>query len=306
MTRTLSIVIPHYGDSEPTLALLESLRHQCGAGDFEIIVADDCSPDPFPEGPGYQLVRRPDNGGYGSACNSGAARAVGEDILFLNSDLSIDAGFVGELRAAAEPWLPAVVSPKIVQDGRTVPLARRWPRTRYHVIEWLVPFARFHGGATYERLVGTDVEAWRSDSPAVTDWVAGVAHLVPAEQFRAVGGFDQRFFMNCEEVDLHRRLHLEYRVPIIYLPQVSASHIGGGSSDPEKRIGWVTDSRFRYARKWGWDCSLLVGMTAATCANWVWNSVRRIVGRKVDARAEWERQISAVRHGWAGRKVHEA
>lgn len=306
MTRSLSIVIPHFGDPQPTLTLVESLCQQRDAGDFEVIVVDDCSPRPLPEGSGYRLVHRSTNGGYGSACNSGAEVATGDDILFLNSDLSIDAGFVGELRAAAEPWLPAVVSPRIVQDGRTVPIARRWPKAQYHVIEWLVPLARFHGGAIYERLVGTDVEAWRSGIPAVTEWVAGVAHLVPVEQFKAVGGFDEGFFMNCEEVDLHRRLHLECGLPAVYLPQVSASHVGGGSSDPAKRIGWVMDSRFRYSRKWGWDGRLLLGMIAATGINWVWNFARGLLGRKVDAGAEWKFQIAAVLHGWAGRKVDGA
>lgn len=301
MTRTLSIVIPHYGDPAPTLDLVSSLRHQEGAGDVEIIVADDCSPLPLPEGDGYRLVTRTANGGYGSACNSGAAVATGDDILFLNSDLSIAADFLARLRVAAEPWLPAVVSPGIIQNGQAVPVARRWPRAHHHVLEWLIVLARFHGWRKYERLAGTDVVAWDSDGPVLTDWVTGVAHLVPTEQFRAVGGFDERFFMNCEEVDLHRRLHLECRVPVVYLPQVSARHVGGGSSDPARRIGWVTDSRFRYAHKWGWDRRLLVGMTVATTINFAWNAIRRVAGRDAHPIEEFQRQVASVRHAWRGR-----
>jgi GT2 family glycosyltransferase len=169
------------------------------------------------------------------------------------------------------------------------------------VLEWLVPLARFHGRQGYERLVGTDIAALHSEGPVLTDWVTGVAHLVPAEQFRAVGGFDEGFFMNCEEVDLHRRLHLECRVLVVHLPQVSARHVGGGSSDPARRIGWVTDSRFRYAHKWGWDRRLLVGMTAATGINLVWNVVRRAGGRDTHPVEEFRGQMAAVRHAWAGR-----
>ncbi|MEE8868770.1 MAG: glycosyltransferase family 2 protein [Acidipropionibacterium acidipropionici] len=302
MMRTLSVVIPHYGDPEPTLALVESLRRQRGAGDFEIVIADDCSPYPLPEGDGYRLVRRATNGGYGSACNAGAAIVTGDDILFLNSDLSIADDFIAGLRAAAEPWLPAVVGPRIIQDGRTVPVARRWPRAQHHVIEWLMPLARFHGRSSYERLAGTDLGAWRSRHAVVTDWVVGVAHLVPSDQFRAVGGFDEGFFMNCEEVDLHRRLYMECGVRAVYLPKVCASHAGGGSSDPAKRVGWVTDSRFAYAHKWRWDIRLGLGMMAATGINLVWNAARRLRGGEVEPLAEVRRQVAILRHAWMGRK----
>ena len=74
-TPGISAVIPHYGDIGPTWGLVESLQRQQGVLNLQIIVADDASPVPFPSGEGYELVRREKNGGYGSACNSGAALA---------------------------------------------------------------------------------------------------------------------------------------------------------------------------------------------------------------------------------------
>ena len=74
----LSVVIPHYGAPEPTLALVNQLTTQAGALQLEIIVSDDCSPDPFPRADAYKLVRRTENGGFGSALNSGAAVATGD------------------------------------------------------------------------------------------------------------------------------------------------------------------------------------------------------------------------------------
>ena len=99
MTR-VSVVIPHYGHPTPALALIDQLRPQ---SPHEIIVADDHSPTPFPETPGVMVVRRASNGGFGSAVNAGAARASGDVLLVLNSDLDVSPTFVADLVAAAAP-----------------------------------------------------------------------------------------------------------------------------------------------------------------------------------------------------------
>src|SRR5690349_6662390 len=70
--RSLSVVVPHYGSPAPALALLRMLRAQEGDLDLQVIVVDDCSPEPFPERPGLHVVRRAVNGGFGSAVNAGA------------------------------------------------------------------------------------------------------------------------------------------------------------------------------------------------------------------------------------------
>ena len=69
------MVIPHFGDPAPTLALIEQLLgpDSSGAG----VVTDDASPTPFPEH--ERTGRRPtaENGGFGANVNSGAARGIG-------------------------------------------------------------------------------------------------------------------------------------------------------------------------------------------------------------------------------------
>ena len=91
MTHTprVSAVIPFYGEPEPVLAIIDTLRAQQGIdpADIEIVVSDDVSPIPFPEVEGVTVVRRPVNGGFGKAVNSGVAAATGEWVFILNSDL---------------------------------------------------------------------------------------------------------------------------------------------------------------------------------------------------------------------------
>lgn len=88
----LSVVIPFYGDLRPTLKLIDSLRQQTGTPELQIIVSDDCSPTPFPEGEGYEVIRRTTNGGFGGNVNTGMARARYSYAIILNSDIEMEPG----------------------------------------------------------------------------------------------------------------------------------------------------------------------------------------------------------------------
>lgn len=273
-----SIVIPHYGDPVPTFALVRQLLPQL-AGIHELIVVDDSSAEPFPSAPGATVVRREVNGGFGAAVNSGAAAANGDLLLILNSDLEVSPTFLNDLLASASPWQPCVAGPRIVDpDGQVDPTARRFPTVSHQVVEWLTPLARWRHHELLHEAVGHNMDAVTGDSAAVTDWLVGAALLLPTALFREVGGFDERFHMNSEEVDLQRRLR-ERGIPSIYLPNVTVTHEGGGSSDPAQRRAWLVESRRRYAEKWGGSAALRAGLTVATTANLLWNLGRRALGR---------------------------
>lgn len=292
--RSVSVVIPFYGEPGPTLALIDQLR---GEAVTQVIVADDCSPVPFPSGVGYEVVRRSSNGGFGSAVNSGAKVATGDLLLVLNSDLHLASGFVADFVAAAEPWQPVVASPALMEPAGPSAVAKRWPRTRFHIVEWLVPLARLHGNPSMGRLLGHDVSGYQATTGLVTDWVVGAALLVPRAEFWAVGGFDESFFMNSEEIDLQRRLR-DRGIVSVYLPQLSVGHTSGGSSDPERRVAWVTESWMRFARKWGRPRRLYVGLLVASAVNLVWNTGRRAAGANVAPIQRFKAEIATVRRAW--------
>jgi len=285
----VSIVVPHYGDPRPTGRLLDALRAQTAADRTEVIVVDDRSPEPFPETEGVTVVRREHNGGFGAAVNSGAALATEPLLMVLNSDLEVSETFVADFVSAASPWLPAVVSPRVVgQDGSPLWTGRHFPRVRHQAVEWLVPLARHRHRRILHEWVGHDTSV-RVDASATVDWVVGAALLLPTDDFRAVGGFDERFFMNSEEIDLQRRLR-ERGLPSVVLPEPSVVHEVGGSSDPLRRRAWLVRSRLDYADKWGSRRRLQLALLAATAVNLCWNAGRRALGRPVhplsDAREE--------------------
>lgn len=290
--RAVSVVIPHYGDPAPTLALVASLQRQTGDVDLQVIVSDDSSTEPFPDTAGVTVVRRAVNGGFGSAVNSGAAEAIHERLLILNSDLEVSPTFVMDLMEEAEPWMPAVCGPWIVDHaGNYAWSARCFPTVWHQAVEWLTPLARWRHRRLLHTAVGHDTNARRGE-PCAVDWLVGAVLYLPTEVFRGAGGFDEGFFMNSEEVDLQRRLRSE-GIPSVLLGQVEVTHAGGGSSgDADRRRRWLTASRLRYADKWGSRRRLQAALSVATIVNLFHNSLRRLAGREVTpvatARAEWE------------------
>lgn len=294
MTQTVSIVIPHYGDPGPTQRLISLLLAQESSQVEQIIVCDDASPDPFPETDGVEVVRRSHNGGFGSAVNSGVkAPARGGLLLILNSDLEVQADFVAQLLGAAAKFPGAVLSPNVVSPAGTREwVGRDFPRIRHHATEWLTPLARWRHTRAWHRAVGHHVVT--SDGDASVDWVVGAAMLIPAATFKSVGGFDERFFMNSEEVDLQRRLRA-LGVPSIALAAPTVIHAGGGSSPSAVRRGWVVDSRLAYADKWGSRRALQAVLVACTGVNLIVNAARKVAGRDVAPLSTARDEIALLR-----------
>lgn len=287
----ISVIIPHYGDPTPTRELVGMLEQQTDAPPIQIIVVDDKSPDPIPSAGSADIVYRDINGGYGSAINSGARHAVHDSILILNSDLEIDNSFVADLARESAPHMPAVVSPDIVDEtGTTQWPARHFPTTSQHFVVALGPLARFRSSNWWHEAVGHDTRA-RRDAVVNVDWVVGAVMLLPTQDFRAVHGFDEGFFMNSEEVDLQRRLRAR-GLPSVFLGTVRAQHESGGSSDPSLRRGWVISSALRYAQKWGERPLLLrLALTVAAVLNFGANAARQLSGRDVDALGSLRREF---------------
>ena len=299
----VSVVVPHYGYPAPTTALLAALADQRTERPVQVVVVDDASPEPLlrpPDLPGHttvtdlRVVRRDTNGGFGAAVNTGAALAEHDLLLVLNSDLMVGPGFVEDLCRAAQPWQPAVVGPLVTDpDGAPTWSGRHFPTTAHQAVEWLTPLAGLRGRPALHEAVGHDTRAVPGAVTSV-DWLVGAALLLPTAVFREAGGFDEGFFMNAEEVDLQRRLRRR-GIPSVFAGTVSVAHVGGGSSDPQRRRAWLVESRFRYAARYGGQRRLRTALAAATAANLVWNVGRRALGRPVRPLATAREELALVR-----------
>lgn len=287
---TIGAIVPVHGAIAPVLPLLAQVAgpgapaaERCG----EVLVVDDASPvpvDPASLPAGVRLLRRETNGGFAAAVNTGIA-ALGpgiRQVLVLNSDLRIPPGFARRLAEDSAAWQPAVVGCRVEDpSGRSGHAARFFPTIAQQTIEWLVPLASQRHRDVLHRAVGHDLTAERSHGIVPVDWVCGAVMLLPRQEVRSVGGLDEGYFMYAEEVDLQLRLR-RHGVPSVLDADLVAVHLGGGSAiDEAHRRTWLVGARKRYARKHGHPWALRVAMSAASCANLVWNTGRRAAGRDV-------------------------
>lgn len=297
----LAVVIPVHGSLDPVLELLEDLVGPAVAAEDRpgrVLVVDDASPVPLEESAlpaGVELVRRERNGGFGAAVNTGLRACGAPYALVLNSDLRLPARFAPQLLAHARDWMPAVVGCRIEgPDGGSGYAARLFPTVSHQVVEWLVPLASQRHRDVLHRAVGHDLAAERGTGMIPVDWVSGAVLLLPVAEVLAAGGFDEGFFMYTEEVDLQLRLR-ERGIPSVYDADLTAVHEGGGSSGGEaRRRRWLVGARMRYARKHGGERALRGGLTAASAANLIWNSGRRLAGRDVRPLAVWREEMDLI------------
>ena len=168
------------------------------------------------------------NLGYGRAMNLGA-RSLGDcDVLVCNPDIVVEAGSVNDLaRVLAEDATVGIVGPRLRNlDGSTYPSARTFPSlvdAAGHGLLGLVwpdnPFSRRY------RLLDWDHEQRRD-----IDWVSGACFLIRRETWSALGGFDPRYFMYMEDVDLCWRAgRAGWRV--VYQPRAEVVHAQGVSAE---------------------------------------------------------------------------
>lgn len=278
-----SAVVPFYGDPEDTLALVEQLKAQTISDKLEIIVSDDNSPTPFPDIQGVRVVRRPENGGFGANVNSGAEMAQGKWLFILNSDLSIENDFIERAIQTAEGLGNVILAPQILgHDGKPQYVGRDFPKTRHIVWEWLTPFARIRNTSFWHMMVGHNVSC-KTGRTVEVDWVMGACMLLLRETYQQMGGMDERFFMNSEEVDLQKRL-ADAGIKRVFAGNLVVHHIGGASSGDEiRRRQWVLNSRFIYAKKWGKPKNLAFALKTATAFNYVFNKLRSVRNPHVEA-----------------------
>jgi GT2 family glycosyltransferase len=194
-------------------------------------------------------VARHDNRGFAAGINEAAARAATDLLLILNPDTRLRPGALRAMIDYLERHAEVVaVGPKVVSTdssvqhtgrsfptaltglfGRTTMLTRLWPDN---------PVSR-------RNLTSATV-----DDASEVDWVAGTCVLIRAAAFRAVGGFDERYFLYWEDADLCYRLR-ERGGRIAYLPSAVVEHALGQSSARARARSLVAFHRsaLRYYRK---------------------------------------------------------
>ncbi len=212
---TVSVVVINYKGAADTIACLDGIaRLNYPSDSVETIVIDNASGDGSvakiaAAHPEVIVVPLETNTGFAGGCNAGASVATGRYVAFLNNDATPDPAW---LDAAVEafgddPSLGCVASKVLDEAGETV--------------DFIGASLSYYGHG-FKTAVGQPA-ATIVDAPGPVLFASGAAMVMPRELFSAVGGFDERYFMFFEDVDLGWRLWL-LGFSVAYVPSSLVFH----------------------------------------------------------------------------------
>ena len=247
----LSIAIVNWNGGALLAQCLDSLRvalARPGAPSARIIVVDNGSTDGSVGklGDDVELIRNPTNRGFGAACNQAAARVDSDFLLFLNPDCRVAAGSIEAClaRLQAEPAVGVAGIALHGDDGSVQRSCHRFPRPAYF-------FNRLSGlSALFACCADGSMQDWAHDTDRRVDHVIGAFYLVRTREFRALGGFDERFFVYLEDLDLSLR-YSQHGQHCLFVAAPASYHKGGGISQQVRaaRLFYATRSRILFAFK---------------------------------------------------------
>jgi GT2 family glycosyltransferase len=221
MAKSTVLIILNWNGRDMTAECIRSVLAMRGV-EYKVVIVDNGSHDGSveffkKEFPQCIVLPQSHNLGFPGGCNVGikdALRRGAEYVVPLNNDTIVDPDFLQELvRVAEQNTEAAIVSPKIYfYDSPD----RFW---------W--------AGGSYSLWSGIPVHMGRKekdtgqfDRERALDWATGCAMLIRASALREVGLFDERFFLNAEDLDLSVRIR-RAGYQICYAPKAKLWHKEG-------------------------------------------------------------------------------
>lgn len=199
-----------------------------------------------------------------------------EAVLFLNPDAEVQPHAIERLWEGlfAHPRTGMVGPHLVYGDGRHQPSAFRFPG----LIQTFLDFFPLHPRVYASRLNGRyGATLFQGQAPFPVDFILGAAMLVRREVIETVGGFDEGYWLYCEEMDWARRIRKagwEIRV----VPQALVVHHEGQSSRQFRERAFVAlwESRLRYFRRYHgpWFNTLLRGIIRLGLLKRYWAAYR--------------------------------
>jgi N-acetylglucosaminyl-diphospho-decaprenol L-rhamnosyltransferase len=228
----LSIVIICWNDLKVIENCLRSIFESTHQIKFEVIVSDNGSIDGSIElirtqFPLVQIVENRANLGFAKGNNVGIGLALGQYILILNPDTIVQEHSLDRWIEYADrhPAVGAFGCRVHNPDGTYQRSARPFPTISRYLVSALG--LRFLG--RLKNLVLSDeYEGWKGDTEREVDWQSGCCVMFRGDMLKGLGGFDEQFFYQFEEVDLCRRVwSAGWRIQ--FTPTVVITHLGGQS-----------------------------------------------------------------------------
>jgi N-acetylglucosaminyl-diphospho-decaprenol L-rhamnosyltransferase len=219
-----------------------------------VVVVDNASTDGSSNGLNFpalplSTIQNCTNRGFAAACNQAAAGSGADYLLFLNPDTKIH----DDTLAKSVQFMESPENSRIGILG--VQLLDENCRVRRHCSRFLSTRYFIHMMFGLNRLSPTRFpchmyDEWDHLQSRRIEHVMGAYFFIRHLLFKEVGGFDERFFVYFEDVDLSLRA-VQAGWSSYYLAEAQCYHACGGSSQQVKarRLFYVLQSRILYGFK---------------------------------------------------------
>ncbi len=249
----LSIVILNYNTSQLSVDSISSIEEnyleETKSGKFEVIVADNASPDDSLKAfhdykkttkiKEFQVIDNKDNIGFAAGNNKAVSKAKGRYVLFLNPDTIVHPKTLTRMIEFMDENMDAGCATckiEIPSGGIDEASHRGFPTpwnafTHFSGLEKLFPKSNFFAGYT---------QGFKGfDTIHEVDSVSGAFLLVRREVGEQIGWWDEEYFFYGEDIQFcYNVKKLGYK--IYYVPDVSILHYGGVSSGIKKQSHRIT------------------------------------------------------------------
>jgi GT2 family glycosyltransferase len=202
---------------------------------IEVILVDNGSRDGVPQALArayerderVRVVYNHANLGFGPAVNVGARQARGDALLVLNPDCMLEPDTLSRMLDVRREHPDAGVIGAVVcdADGTPDPASRR----RDPLLERSLNEMTGRTKRDASRYEGVDVPGPIPDAVIETENVSGALMLLSRAAFDRLGGFDEGYFLHCEDLDLCRRAR-DAGYAVLLAGDVRVRHAKGGSS----------------------------------------------------------------------------
>ena len=229
----VSIITINYNSSSYTLKLVESLlRYISNEIEYEIIITDNASSDKdykylkanIPDDARIKIFRSNINTGFAEGNMTGYNKSYGEYLLFINNDCICMNDIIKPfIRFMEQEESAGLLTGKIYGvDGKYTGTHKLFPSLLKSIF-----------GSKFARIINKNKfvsSKSKINKPMLVEVVSGALMFFRRSVFDNVKGFDNLFFLDCEEEDISKRVwNLGKKVYMIPEPEVTHAH--GGSKD---------------------------------------------------------------------------
>lgn len=219
-----------------------------------VIVVDNASSDHSVSNieelfPTIKVIRNPENKGFGFACNQGSKCCQSRYILFLNPDTTINPGSLAVplqfLEISENANYAACGIQMMNEQGKVSQSCDRFPNILHFMADILGLSKLFP-----KLPLGIHISEWDHKESRDVDHIIGAFYLIRRSVFETIGGYDERFFVYWEDIDLSKQIHdMEYKIR--YISDALCFHKGGGTSEYVKafRLFYFLKSKILYGFK---------------------------------------------------------